>query len=165
MNKDPKVTFEAKQFIAGIKQQASSGVYAEHDDTLHFQQHHWVKDESIRQRILIERAIVRRMVRDILQAGGGAYCVSIYDGEDYPLKRSRDLDAIMADIGQCDEETIVVRHVTKPADGGEKLGSIYLVYGNDGWDVIADHTASHSMDELLAGANQMSDAIGDALAQ
>lgn len=31
---------------------------------MHFEQFHWVKDEKIRQRILVERAIIRRAVRD-----------------------------------------------------------------------------------------------------
>ena len=149
-----------QQLLASIKNQARRAVYDERDDSVHFEQFHWVKEEDIRQRILIERAIIRRAVRDILAARDGAYCISVYDGEEYPVKRSRDLDQIMADIGQCDEETIVVRHV---GEKGTKVGSIYLVYGNDGWDVIADHTDSPLMGELLAEANRLADLLGDLL--
>lgn len=157
----PRLT--AQQLLASIKNQARRAVYDERDDSLHFERSHYVKDEAIRQRILIERAIIRRAVRDILAAHDGAYCISVYDGEEYPVKRSRDLDKIMADIGQCDEETIVVRHITQSSEAGAKVGSIYLVHGNDGWDVIADHTDSPLMRELLTDANNLADVLGNLL--
>lgn len=153
-------TLTAQQLLASIKNQARRAVYDERDDSAHFEQHHYVKDVAIRTRILIERAIIRRAVRDILAAHDGAYCISVYDGEEYPVKRSRDLDKIMADIGQCDEESLIVRHAD---DSGSKVGSIYLVYGNGGWDVIADHTDSPLMRELLTDANRLADLLGDLL--
>lgn len=156
-------TLTAQQLLASIKNQARRAVYDERDDSAHFEQHHYVKDVAIRTRILIERAIIRRAVRDILAAHDGAYCISVYDGEEYPVKRSRDLDKIMADIGQCDEETIVVRHITQSSEAGAKVGSIYLVHGNDGWDVIADHTDSPLMRELLTDANNLADVLGNLL--
>lgn len=164
------------QLLASIKNQAHRAVYDERDDSAHFEQFHWVKDAATRQRILIERAVIRRAVRDILAAGAGkaqefheltggngSYCISVWDGEEFPVKRSRDLDKIMADIGQCDEETIVVRHATDEGrPEGLKVGSMYLVYGNGGWDVIAD-TSGHSMHELLEGANKLADELGNLL--
>lgn len=157
----PRLT--AQQLLASIKNQARRAVYDERDDSAHFEQHHYVKDAAIRQRILIERAIIRRAVRDILAAHDGAYCISVSDGESWPVKRSRDLDTIMANIGACDEETIVVRHITQSSEAGAKVGSIYLVYGNDGWDVIADHTDSPLMRELLTDANNLADVLGNPL--
>jgi|GEM_PF-1548048 len=157
----PRLT--AQQLLASIKNQARRAVYDERDDSVHFEQHHYVKDEAIRQRILIERAIIRRAVRDILAAHDGAYCISVYDGEEYPVKRSRDLDKIMAEVGQCDEEMLYVRHVEKEGVTGARVGGIYLVYGNDGWDVIADHTDSPLMHELLTDANNLADVLGNLL--
>lgn len=152
------------KLLASIKNQARRAVYDERDDSAHFEQFHWVKDEAIRRRILVERAIVRRAVRDILAADDGAYCMSVNDGEEYPVKRSRDLDKIMANIGQCDEETIIVRHFNQDGTPGDKLGCIYLVYGNDGWDVIADHTDSPLMHELLQEANRLANVLGALIA-
>lgn len=149
---------------ASIKNQARRAVYDERDDSAHFEQFHWVKDEAIRRRILVERAIVRRAVRDILAADDGAYCISVYDGEEYPVKRSRDLDKIMSNIGQCDEETIIVRHFNQDGTTGGQLGCIYLVYGNGGWDVIADHTDSPLMHELLQEANRLANVLGALIA-
>lgn len=155
-------TLTAKQLLDSIKNQAHRAVYDERDDSKHFEQLHWVKDEKIRTRILIERAIIRRAVRDILASHDGAYCISVNDGEDWPVKRSRDLDEIMADIGQCDEESIRIRKVDSPS-GSVSSGNVYFVYGNDGWDVIADHTDSLLVTELLAGANELADELGNLL--
>lgn len=152
----------AQQLLASIKNQARRAVYDERDDSAHFEQHHYVKDAAIRQRILIERAIIRRAVRDILAAHDGAYCISVSDGESWPVKRSRDLDTIMANIGACDEESISIRHTDDPA-GTVYSGNLYLVYGNDGWDVIADHTDSPLVHELLQGANDLADELGNLL--
>lgn len=162
MNATTAPALSARQLLDSIKNQARRAVYDERDDSKHFEQFHWVKDEAIRQRILIERAIIRRAVRDILAAEGGAYCISVHDGESWPVKRSRDLDEIMADIGQCDDETIRIRRVDSPS-GSVSSGNVYFVYGNDGWDVIADHTDSTLVHELLAGANQLADELGDLL--
>lgn len=169
-----KSTMTATQLLNSIKSQAQRAVYDERDDSAYFEQFHWVKDVSIRERSLIERAVIRVAVRDILAAGAGKaqefhdltggngyYCISIYDGEEYPIKESRDLDKIMANIGQCDEETIEVRHATDDGTSGIKLGSIYLVYGNEGWDVICDHTDSRAMHELLEGANKLAEELGN----
>lgn len=163
MSEAATANLTAQQLLASIKNQARRAVYDERDDSVHFERSHYVKDEAIRQRILIERAIIRRAVRDILAAHDGAYCISVSDGESWPVKRSRDLDTIMSNIGACDEETIVVRHITQSSEAGAKVGSIYLVYGNDGWDVIADHTDSPLMHELLTDANNLADVLGNLL--
>lgn len=158
------MTMTATQLLDSIKNQARRAVYDERDDSAHFEQFHWVKDEAIRRRILVERAIVRRAVRDILAADEGAYCISITTCESVELSRSRDLDKIMSNIGQCDEETIIVRHFNQDGTPGGQLGSIYLVYGNGGWDVIADHTDSPLMHELLQEANRLANVLGALIA-
>lgn len=158
-------TMTTAQLLDSIKNQARRAVYDERDDSAHFEIFHWVKDEAIRQRVLIERAIVRRAVRDILATQaeeGPAYCISVWDGENFAVKRSRDLDKIMADIGQCDEETIIVRRVATESEAGKHIGSIHLVYGNGGWDVMADYSAG-LMETLLKGANKLAKELGDLL--
>lgn len=157
-------TTTATQLLASLRRQATTHRYEQSDDDAHFAKAH-MKDVpyKIRVRVLIERAIVRRAVEDILAADDGAYCISVYDGEEYPLKRSRDAAAVMAEIGACDEEWLRVRFAgTESAPEGAKIGGIYLVYGNDGWDVIADHSTGE-LERLLEGANALADAFGEAL--
>ena len=91
------------------------------------------------------------------------FCISVYDGEEYPVKRSRNVDEIMADVGQCEIETLYVRHVDKDGATGTRVGGFTLVYGNGGWDVIADHTDNPLMHELLAKADFLADQLGNLL--
>jgi hypothetical protein len=118
-----------------------------------------IENPKLRLRILIERAIIRRAVEDII-AGGGL--VTVFDGEEYGLLRSANRDAIMAELGACDEEYL---NVVKPDDtaksGYRLVGSILLVYGNDGWDVIADYHSG--LEQVLKGANDLATALGDLL--
>lgn len=60
------------------------------------------------------------------------WTVSVWDGEAWPLTRSTDLDAILAATRSTDEETLRFRC------GAAVVGSLFLVYGNDGHDVVAD---------------------------
>jgi len=115
---------------------------------------------DIRLRILIERAIIRRAVEDIIAAG---YLVSVYYGDDeYGIRRSANRDAIMAEVGACDEEWLNVMRADDTAKSGYRLvGTIALVYGNDGWDVIADYHTN--LEQLLTGANDLGTALGDLL--
>jgi len=101
-----------------------------------------IPNAAARARITIERKIVTRLIDDLLAAG----CeLSVFDGEEqHPWTTDR--TAVIRDIMNTDEDGLMVRR----ASDGLK-GSVYLVYGNDGWDVIADHTVN--LEPLLAGVN------------
>lgn len=129
------------------------------DDIKHFKASEKSRpiEPKIKDRIVIERAIVRKLCELVIAKG---CTVSINDGEDWPVKRSRDMAEIMHNICACDEETIKIRDKNDMA-----VGSVWLVYGNDGWDVISDyHTSLDTdpavtgvMDEVNAYANSLSD--------
>lgn len=148
----------AGQLIQSFKTQAASQEYLEADDKAHFAQTR-VRDAGIRQRILMERHIIRHFVKSLLARDGAPYTISIYDGEEWPVTGSRDVAAIMADIGACDEEWLVVRQKTPEAN--RNVGKLYLVYGNDGWDVIADCSATDELDMLLKETTELADAFGE----
>lgn len=155
------LTLEAAQQILGeLNLQATTGKYKLPDDAEALKN---VQDWKIRRRILVERAIVRKAVSDLLDAG--CYVTVDYGDGEYGVKKSSDLSMIMADVGACDEEWLRVWKL----EGGPtrspwtKLGAIFLVYGNDGWDVIADHSTGEVFEALLAGANDLADKLGDAL--
>lgn len=159
---------EAVELLSSLSLEASGArPFTAADDAQHFGQPHMksVKPE-IALRILVERAIIRKVVQDILAVqceDGPAYCISVWDGEDHAIKASRDLDAIMAVIGACDEESLIVRRMrhTSTEDRAIFVGSILLVYGNDGWDVVAANTVS--LEPLLEGANALAESLGDLL--
>jgi hypothetical protein len=60
------------------------------------------------------------------------------DGNEYEITDSCDKVAILAAMFKTDDERLYVRKV-----GSQKMeGWVYLVYGNDGWDVISDYTTN-----------------------
>lgn len=149
----------AKELILSHRAQAKSQKYLEADDQVYFDASK-VSDESIRARILMERAIVRHLVRSVLARTEAEYSLSVFDGEEWAIVRSRDLAAVMAEIGACDEERLAIRRGTDAE--AERIGSVFLVYGNDGWDVIADNTCSDTMTELLKGTEEFAENLCDA---
>lgn len=94
----------------------------------------------------IERKIYSRIVKDALARG---FNVSVYDGEEYALEHSASYSAIMEAGFSTDEDALVIY------DNDKRLGFISLIYGNSGWDVISDYTASDEMDALLQGAFEL----------
>ena len=103
-----------------------------------------------------ERAVVERLVTDAVAMG---YRVSVNDGEEYVVKRSRDCKAIMQAMFSVDEEWLKIRTL----DDEDSVGSFYLIYGNDGWDVIADSSYSTATEahmlKIQRGADELATAI------
>jgi hypothetical protein len=80
----------------------------------------------------IEKRIAGRLVTELLK--GGENKISVFDGEEYCLVRNNDFETVMKHLMTTESDTIVVR-----TGQGVKLGSFYLIYGNEE-DVISDHT-------------------------
>ncbi|RWI06830.1 MAG: hypothetical protein EOQ89_03615 [Mesorhizobium sp.] len=89
-----------------------------------------------------EKRIITAILKRALAAN---YTVSVYDGEEWALKRSTDLEAITAECHATDETTLRMRD----ADGNV-VGSIFLVHGNEE-DVISDHTDNDLTAALVEG--------------
>ena len=102
---------------------------------------------SIKARIELEKRIVREIAKAALEKG---WTASVYDGEEWALRISSDLSAIMAAIYSTDEDQLILRD----ADG-KRMGWIRLVYGNDGWDVINDY--STALEEFLKPINNFAE--------
>ena len=101
-------------------------------------------------RMGIEQQIIRRAVTDIL---GKGYKISLYDGGEFTVKRSTDLNLILNATQTTD------RDMLKVYEGDSLIGTIILIYGNDGHDVIADY--SLSLEEVLKGASLLADELAD----
>ena len=108
------------------------------------------EQQVVDERMALERKIVGKIVEVALAEGN---MVSVYDGEEYPIKRSRDYDEIMGAIMSTDEDVLRIRD----ADGNS-LGSILLVYGNDGWDVVCDY--SGELSSMMEGVDEYIESLG-----
>lgn len=131
------------------------------DDLAHFERSEqggrFPIDAAIKDRIVVERAVIRRAATDILAAG---HAITVHDGEDVSVMKSRDLGEIMDAIGATDEEYLKVYEATgDEAKPWRHLGSVFMVYGNEGWDVLADYHVS--LESLLAGANDYAETLCD----
>lgn len=108
---------------------------------------------NIEQRLEIERKIVSMVIDAAFEKGFGIW---IDNGGDY----DEVIDCLTsheakAQIMQTDEEYI---HLYK-REGGKKVGYawVWCVYGNDGFDVIADHSTSEVMEEIMNPINDLID--------
>jgi hypothetical protein len=103
---------------------------------------------SVRLRRLVELAIVRKVATDLIAAG---YLITVDDGEDEPVQKSADVDAIMDAAFAVDEAYL---YVYSPA-GQAKCGFVRLIFGNTGWDVISDYGTD--LEEVLKPTNDYAD--------
>lgn len=85
---------------------------------------------NTKQRMEIEEKIVRKFFETVIAAG---YSVVVDDGEER-TGRMNDVDKLMVASFSVDEESFLVY------DDDKYLGTVFVVYGNDGWDVIADYS-------------------------
>jgi hypothetical protein len=90
----------------------------------------------------IEKVIVTKLVHLALDQG---YAISVFDGEDYPLKRSRNEDQILDALASSDSDDLVLRDT----EHGHRIGSITLIWGND-VEVISDHSDNAATNEVVA---------------
>lgn len=98
-------------------------------------------------RINIERDIVLKTLVTLLAAGYSLEWDYINDENDGDEKPLNDFTLLKAQAMACDDE-----HLYVYSPKGHRVGWVYFVYGNDGWDVINDHTLS--LEEVLAPVNE-----------
>jgi hypothetical protein len=101
---------------------------------------------ALRQRI--ERTIVERIIKDALAAG---YTITVNDGEEDTLANSADEAKILGAMFTTDADYLFF------SAAGKLNHWVYLVYGNDGHDVISDSNVSAI--DILAGAEKLAAAI------
>ena len=89
-----------------------------------------------------ERYVVRQIVNRALDKG---YLLSVFDGEEYAIKDSADAEEVMDQLGHCDEEWLEVWTPT----GERRIGTIFLVYGNDADEVVCDCTDKPEILEIV----------------
>lgn len=114
----------------------------------------------------VERLIVEAFVKQALEAGY-RLTPSLERGYDRsegdPLLGSTDFDAIMAEAAAGDDCHIFISEKDGPLmeDGAIlSIGWVYLVYGNDGYDVVSDYTTNLDELGLMSRANALAEEWG-----
>jgi fatty acid-binding protein DegV len=88
----------------------------------------------------IERSICSKLVRAAIKSN---YSVSLYDGEYWPLERSKSHKEVMNAMFSTDEDVLLFRD---PA--GKKIGKVLLIHGN-GEDIISDWSDNTEINALI----------------
>jgi hypothetical protein len=112
---------------------------------------------NVRMRQVMECQIALTAIRSILAAG---YSITVSDGEEEVLKRSRDPKAIAEAMMSTDEDVLKFYETEHPQS--KQAGWVHLVYGNSGHDVISDHTANEKTEGCLKEANLLADQLSEA---
>lgn len=89
---------------------------------------------AVQRRVEMEARVIRRLLRYLLQDG---HAVSLFDSEEWSVKKSTDFTELADWIHATDEQILRWRD---PA--GELIGGFHIVYGNSAAEVIADHSAN-----------------------
>jgi hypothetical protein len=114
---------------------------------------------TVEQRIAIEKRIVARLIHDLTAAG---HVLAHRDDWD-KLTRVTE-ENFSSVLFTTDEDDILVfpanMEIPEENTGDlsvDRVGWIFLVYGNDGWDVINDYTSK--LEPLLAGVFELVDQL------
>lgn len=91
----------------------------------------------------IETQIASMIIESIISSG---YTLRIHDGESWASSVYDSKEQHLASIMSTDEDSIVVFN----PDTKKRVGRIELVYGNGGYDVIADHTDNIEINDILS---------------
>lgn len=108
------------------------------------------------QRIGVERAIVRRVVRDLLDAGFELGTDA--EGEDEKPRTTKQAQ-ILPRLMQVDDEHLLIFKPGRTDNDPRPDSWVRFVYGNDGYDVISDYTTD--LDDVLKGSLALSDEYGE----
>ena len=112
-----------------FNKQVSTGEYTHSSDEAAMK---YVVQDTIKVRILIERAVIRKLATMAVANGLTLY----YSDGESGYSKQPDVETFMAEIGACDEEGMML----KTAEG--KKYYFVLIYGNDGYDVIVNQSSS-----------------------
>lgn len=107
------------------------------------------KRSNLEHRLEIERHIGNAIVKEALDAG---YAISINNGED-ETEPMRDATAITKALRLTDDERLYLWET----GATHAFAWVYLVYGNDGWDVVNDYTTN--IEQMMKGISQLADRL------
>jgi hypothetical protein len=107
----------------------------------------------------METEIVNQLVTDLLAAGLTIKVENTIDPNGPDMIKTRDKMLILNNLGHMEEQAIEAYDTTQ----GRRVGFWFFVYGNDGYDVIADHSDTHEVEKLMKTVNLMIEEYQDRL--
>lgn len=100
-----------------------------------------------------ERSIARAVIKKAIDAG---YAVSVNDGEETTVKKSRDAAAVLKAMFSTDEDYLLIYKGVD--DKFEKhFAWVRFIYGNSGWDVINDFSTNLEDDGFMESIETLID--------
>lgn len=112
---------------------------------------------ALQNRIKAEKSITKALISEIVKAG---YSVQLWDTEEMHkgLTAKQALDLAM-DLDECNI------YAYKIINGVKSVKAMfYMVYGNDGFDCICDHSVNDVADQIMTVINPICDKWEDKLA-
>jgi hypothetical protein len=106
---------------------------------------------ALAKRLRMERKVCKALVKAGLARGHSA---SVCDGEEWTVKLSKHQRTIMLALASTDGDTLRFRD-----SAGNKVADFFLVYGNDGYDVICDYSLTPEAEAIYAGLKPMLDRL------
>jgi hypothetical protein len=103
------------------------------------------KLENLKRLDSVERNILSLIVFRAIQFG---YAVSVFDGEEFALKRSKNVKAILEACAATEMDSLHFYN-----SHGERIGHVLLIYGN-GRDLISDCSCGNQVETILDSAMQ-----------
>ena len=107
---------------------------------------------SVKMRTEVEQKIARALVVEALKAG---YVITIDNGEDDETRKFDGVKSVLDAMFLTDQEHL---HMWNPTNG-KRVGWVFFVYGNDGWDVISDYSVN--LEPIMTEANKIADYYSD----
>lgn len=98
-----------------------------------------------------EAMVIRKLLTIALERG---LSVSVNDGEEWTVRRSRDFATVFSALRTTDEDRL------RFWDGDKQEGDVRLIYGNSGWDVIADYSVGGDVEDLMIEVSRYADGLG-----
>ena len=81
------------------------------------------------------------LVAEILKRG---YSVSVHDSEQWVVKKSTDRDAILANMGETEMDTLRVRNMAN-----DIVCTFTLIYGNGPGETVSDYTSNDEAESIV----------------
>jgi len=103
---------------------------------------------NVKMRQRVERAIARRVILDALAAG---YALNVNNGGDeheLPAPSTKVKEVLGAMFATDDEHLMFYKE-------GKRVGWVWFIYGNSGYDVVSDYTCN--LEDVMQGADALAD--------